>query len=507
MVEQPPVHSVNRLSRLAVAAVLAAVCVAVAVRVLTVPPFIVDSDEGEYFSIARHVARGDGFILSIKWHFFDNQPARHSAVGERPLLFPLLLALAMKVSPTLLACKVLTIALGLVLCVLFFYLARHMMPVPWAALAATFVLLNPVVISSSQMLLADVPYNCLLLTVLLLITRASSRLAYLLIGALVGLLHLTRPEGALVLVAVAAWLGVRREYRLLLPAVAGFVMAAAPYLVLNWATNGSPTYSTLAFNFRVKSFPQEGMTDPFRPAAPGAVEFLSSNYRWAAVEVLYRGMKQLDDLTSRRFLCLLAAFAFVGSWQAKPGPRQKHYMLLLWLIALSQFAIPALAWGSAYRYSYLLSPFLFLVMLSCRGLWVLSTTAVVPRWSVILPPVIVLTLYGLMCVNSIVSPPGGGLRTIHDREFVSHADFLRLRSEPAATVATHDPWSLNVLADRPCLLLPTGVSESQALLDQYVSLYQPEYILVRRRESIVAPPGYTDLCREPDSTWVLFGKQ
>src|SRR5438093_980588 len=71
---------------------LVLVMVAVAVRLpLALETSYLSPDAVEYMDIARHLAAGQGFTLSIKGYFVDSSAVVHNGLTERPPLYALVL--------------------------------------------------------------------------------------------------------------------------------------------------------------------------------------------------------------------------------------------------------------------------------------------------------------------------------------------------------------------------------------------------------------------------------
>lgn len=463
---------------------LIAISLPIGLRLCSVGSFLEDPDEAEYLSISRHLARGQGFQMSIKWHFLDRKPAIHSAVGERPLLFPTLLAPVLKLRPSILAAKAFNITLGVVSCILFYFVARSVLSERWSLLATACLSLNPILIAASKTVLADVLYVTLLLAVILVALRASSRWGFVSVGALIGLLHLTRFEGLLALAVVVTLLLVRKRRDYAACALAAFLVLVTPYYLLNFVTNGSFFYSTVGMNFRLRSFPQDAMTDPFRSALPSLFEFTTHNFGWIVSRVSYRAVQQFDMLLSRSFLSVLAPFALIGFFAKRDQTNREKLQLLFWTASL-QFLMIAAVWASPFRSAYLLPAFVLLMPLAFRGLKVVYQV-VEPRMKrvVAIFPAIVIGLYVVMNADNVMNPVTSGLASIRDPEFVATSNFLRVRALPQDTVASADPWSLNAFIDRPALLLPDSIVENNGALKDFTELYRPRFILIKNPPAV-----------------------
>src|SRR6476660_8063229 len=77
----------RRWPALWIAALAFVLYVPVAANVLLLGP-----DPLEYLDLARHVAAGDGYLLSIKAYYFDNSGVIHDGLAERAPLFTYLAA-------------------------------------------------------------------------------------------------------------------------------------------------------------------------------------------------------------------------------------------------------------------------------------------------------------------------------------------------------------------------------------------------------------------------------
>jgi 4-amino-4-deoxy-L-arabinose transferase-like glycosyltransferase len=490
------------------ALVLALIVIAlpIGLRICSVRSFLDDPDEAEYLSIARHIANGQGFQMSIKWHFLDRKPAIHSAVGERPLLFPMLLAPVLRLRSSILAAKAFNITLGLVSCILFYFVARSFLSESWSLLATVCVSLNPILIVASKTVLADVLYVTLFLAVVLVALRASSRRGYVALGALMGLLHLTRFEGILALAVVVTLLLVRKRTDYVVCVLAAFVVLVTPYYLLNFATNGSVFYSTVGMNFRLRSFPQDAMTDPFRGPLPSSFEFIRGNFSWIVTRVSYRALQQFDIMLSRGFLSVLGPFALIGYFAKRNQANRDKLELLFWNASL-QFLMIAAVWASPFRSAYLLPSFVLLMPLAFRGLTVIRDL-VEPRMKRVMAvfPAVVIALYVVVNADNVMNPSAFGLASMRDAEFVTASYVLKDRALPQDTIATADPWSLNAFIDRPAMLLPRSVAENNEALQKFTELYQPRFVLINNSPAVdlaayrVVPFGNS-------GKWVLFERK
>lgn len=154
------------------------------------------ADEADYHMLAAHIAGGEGFTNN------EGQPT-----GARPPGYPAFLSVLYRVAgPDPVVARVTQVALGVVIVLLTFALARRHFGEAVGLVAAAFVTFNPFLIFISGYGLSENLYVVLLLAALLVMPRPAgddlppSRWVF---GAVVlGLAALTRPSG----LPMAAWI-------------------------------------------------------------------------------------------------------------------------------------------------------------------------------------------------------------------------------------------------------------------------------------------------------------
>ena len=197
--------------------------------------------------------------------------------------------------------------------------------IPWAA-AVVMIMLPPVTVYSVQTE-ASISYWAVGALAFAAALRARTRpRLWLVAGALAGLSHLSRNDGALVAAAVVAcafvWSPWPVRFRRAAAAAAAYVAALLPYAVLSTVELGSPLpTASRTFPF-ITTYEDLYRTDPL----PGIDDVLSLGLR-GNVDL------RLDALTARwsdvvhqsstiaiAALLALAAVAFIHAWQRRSDP-------------------------------------------------------------------------------------------------------------------------------------------------------------------------------------------
>ncbi len=222
----------------------------------------INFDEGRYLDNAVHLVEGGGLRTSTLSILFGDLPAPPRPEDLSSPLYPLLLAgLFLATGPSFGAAKILSLLLSAAAVLLTFLVGRRLFGRGAGLLAAGALALQPDQVIVGTWTMTEPLYSVLLLVAIL----AGADLAFprgapvrplrvLGLGAILGLVYLTRQNGAAVAAALGALLlfgpraeGERRSRRLwLLLLLAATAMAvASPWFVRNQARFGSPTFTRM----------------------------------------------------------------------------------------------------------------------------------------------------------------------------------------------------------------------------------------------------------------------
>jgi 4-amino-4-deoxy-L-arabinose transferase-like glycosyltransferase len=225
---------------------------------LATPAWIPSSDSHQYIEIARNVAAGDGFSLIFP------ELSLH-ATAFRPPLYPLLLALpsAMLGDEVLWPARLLSLLLSLgVISLTVSFVRRFAGPVA-AISAGMCVALYPPLIANDTIALSE-PLGLLLLLAMLI---ALDRRQPLLMGSLLGLLLLTRPNAYAVVIIAVVFLWSYVGWRRALAGLGICLLVVAPWLIRNHAELDTIRLTTsdgftLAAIYSPQAQANEGFVDP-----------------------------------------------------------------------------------------------------------------------------------------------------------------------------------------------------------------------------------------------------
>ena len=217
-----------------VCVVLLALVTRLAYWALITPRYVPRSDAQQYQEIAHNLATGRGFDM------FFPQLALHPT-AFRPPLYPALLAIVDALTgSSLVAGRLLSVALGLGVVALTMRFGRDVASRRAGVIAGVVVALYPPLLANDTVLLTEPLSLLIMLAMLLTLHRRRALLG----AVLCGLLVLARPSAQGVVVVVAAWVLWQTGWKRALSFVAVVGLVIAPWVVRNWIQLGSPVLVT-----------------------------------------------------------------------------------------------------------------------------------------------------------------------------------------------------------------------------------------------------------------------
>jgi hypothetical protein len=205
--------------------------------------FGVSQDDSIYFSSAKALAEGKGYIL-------PGVPGGPPAANKFPILYPWMLSWVWRLNPSFPSNVddgvALTVAFGLVYLTFAFVFFRRSMKMGDASalLLTAFCAFHPVVLFHSASILSDIPFAALALGSLVLadtaMRRSGGHLTPILCGILAGLSILARTTGYPVVLGILAIAILRKAWR---PAAAFAVTVALFFSLFVWERFAAATAS------------------------------------------------------------------------------------------------------------------------------------------------------------------------------------------------------------------------------------------------------------------------
>gem|GEM_PF-1373613 len=452
------------------------------------------SDPIEYLNIARNVALGRGLVASIKWSFYvPHQPVVHSALGSRPVLFPILAAPLVAAfshsSPFAMAAAVRTFnaLLGSLAVALAYLLFRRLYSATVAVLAAALLAAYPGFLRCSTDPLTE-PL-CMVLTLVALLAYGRGKARWLFAaGAATGLAYLARPAGVLLLPVLCGHAAVEalrtgsgKGLRLAAaslakrvgPLLVGFALAASPFWWATYRVYGSPFHSDLACDYSVLTI-QDVTWRGYGKRFPTPLGFVRGHFR----DVAARAAAQTADFTATLGDALgpLAVFLLFVRRRHLGGVRG----VTLAFAALN-YVVYCLSWTLWGDYRYMLPTYLFLAPLALGVLDELALPSLRVSRARLSALALVFALVGASYAARDATLVRGRLqlRRTDSWQYAYRraADWLRSRQGyPNLVVASNNPWMLNLLADVPAVICP--VLDKRELMRPFLAEHNVEYVVI-----------------------------
>jgi len=443
-------------------------------------------DAADYINIARNLAHGRGLIHSIKWHFFTADGAVHSAVGERPLLYPLCLVPFCGSDFPARACQYATALMAVLAAALAAAWARRLR-LNWriVAISAALIAFNPGLLMCSVFPWTEPLYLVWLFAVLLVVGRdADSRGAARWAAALTVLAFLTRPSAAAIALGLCAWYAYRRAFLPLANYIVTLLVLLTPWFAFTWAVRGNPFYSVQGFHAVVEDI-RDGMAAGYGAVFPRPISFIVSHFREIVLKVAEQAVSYLQQLFGPTFLSLIGAFAFLraasAADNAEPGDGP------CFAVAFFHFLLPAMTWATFDAVRFMLPCFVILAVPA-----VAEMDRLIERlgktWGRVAAWFLILGFVGFFYRDQWGQLYGRvASRHMRDRDLAMQVARMELDRtvERNAVIACADPFSVNYYFDRPTILLPVAADPAQRAksLERFLDEYHPDYLMLSPAEA------------------------
>lgn len=438
-------------------------------------PFIGDvstltPDGAEYLALARGLRTEGAYRTDLKWQFFTDDPVVHSGWRDRPPLYPLVAAgggrVLAGVDPVLAARAVNVLIAGIASLLCLVLLAELFCGrTAFWAVGLTFSLPHSIN-WTSQPVTESLSLALTFATLLAWLGAGRGRNGVIPAagaGLLAGLLYLTRPTGVLLFLAClidALWR--RRSIAMAVGLTAGFFFAAAPWHAWLWVQYGDPLASSLAFTLAVASV-DEVTRRGFEREIPSPAAFLGAHWQ-TLPGLLGRQVYQHAQAILLPFVALAPAAA--GLRLRDLGGERAAWGWLGLLLVLTH----SLAWSAvgSSRYFLPLFPLLMAILIE-KAMGEPSTGRRAGRACVLLTAV----GYALAVAHFAVERRNPPEAAVTYRRAAAEAG-------PADTLATDQPWMLNVLTHRPCVMLPRA--DDGGAVRRYIRRFDPTVVLLFARD-------------------------
>ena len=458
----------------------AVVLAAAAVRIVPALSVLwVSNDAVEYLDIAKRLACGQGFTLSIKAYHFVPGPLIHYAGYDRAPLFPFLLAAVRLATANPHAPQILNLGLACLGAALGAALAWRVYGRGAALWAGLLLALAPPLVRASWYPWSEPLAFALVLGSILAFLGAGGWRGMALAGALSGAAFLARPACLYLPAVMAVFAAIgggdwRRRLARLAALGAGFAALASVQAALNVAY-GAPALTTAqSFLYRAVRF-HVGMFSGYGQAWTGsAVETVRAHPREVAVEI-YRHLRDYSRalFLGRDWLGLFVLALPLLALRGGRGARRRlgRDGLVILTVALAGFAFHVLSWPSKDTERFLQIPFALLLILAVgeadrfalQSAW-LKKRMGRPDWIV---PALALLMAALYLWPSIQTArealrrrgtqwPMMGVFSANWKNPDARAlhQWIESHTAPEAALASTCPWALAYHTGRPSVLLP-----------------------------------------------------
>lgn len=499
---------------------------------LLAAPWINHADYADNAVVARNLVRGNGFTVDYVAQFYRDWPTVRHPADTWPPLQPLMIALSFAlfgVSVGVAKLPNLLIMLGLLWLV--FRVGRWLWSPRVGLLAALFVALDPDLLQGVVYPLNDTAFTLLSFGCIVLfgktavgsrqlaegngedsapkgvelwsrfsrLTTHDSRLpTYLLLGLLAGLLILSKPSGAIILMGGGMWV-LWRGWRdgALRPTLIGGALAVGvallvwlPWGVRNMLTFGQPFYSTESFDAWILMYrpPWENIYAAYAGRLPLPHPRLLVGYGFDTVfgKVWQQFVLGWRDLRAGTIVPLtMIPLALLGLLAARG--RQQLALLLTLGSAVLLYALFVLGyWHYESRYALFLIP--WSALFGAAGFWWLHDRLAAWRGNGTLAGLAAVGVLALLLAPGSALSPWAQLRDdwradLRTPNPVEMAGWIGANTPPDAVIMSRNPWELSFHSDRRSVMIPY---DTLPIIRQIAAQYGVGYLQLDH----LTEPGY-----------------
>jgi hypothetical protein len=417
-------------------------------------------DAVEYLNIARHLAAGENLISSLKFNYLDSSPVVHPAITDRPLGWPVFLSFLLRLSANPIFSQTVILFLGAANAALIYRLFLRYLNHHWAFLGGVLYALNPNLLITNRLLLAE-PLGWFLALIGLNLFLALKIKPIILAGILLVLAYLTRPELLFLILTLTIYLILNRP-RLLPGWLLTILITAAPY---HWQSlrQGLGFFPFVESRvWQVLSFPDALGQFELRLTPP--LTLFKQQFNFILSRWLVLGWLNLKQIFSFGWLGPLAiTIIFVP----------KKFLLKTWplvLFGLIILALSTLTWPIFPEPERTLTPvFIVLLLLILKSLSKIHSSLAKPLLLITIIIYLVFDSHRLLWARK---DPANHLFPAN-QEVIT---WINQNTNADDIIAAADPWTINYATGRPSLILPRDLTREN--FGRFITRYQPKYFVI-----------------------------
>ena len=433
-------------------------------------------------NIARNLAEGKGFTLSIKDSYITHHPVIHPAAGEKGLLYPLILSVFINKTYKL---QWINLILSFLTALMLFYLAKDVFNEKIAWFSYITFLFLPQAGSAASYLWDNTLLLFLLVVAALVFVKMKSFWGDILTGVLLGLTYWTNPWAFLFIPALLPGLLLSRgDFKKSLKTTGlvtlSFFLVSLPLFIWTFIIYKTPISPNIPVYFQVKNF-SDYLWQSYNYPLPGIPGFVKSNSQWI-LSSFGRNIKiQLSFFTAKQilpaFIIAIAGFIFAGKKAYKEFPRRFLPMLSF---SVLYFLGACLVWSYI---DFIKTPVFSLIFLIPVIFYFLCRIEIrsFPLGLMLAVIVLVLSLNRFIAIHYHVYP--AELRRYEFKTQLSYGDvqidWINDETKKTDRIAAVYPWVMNLKTHRPCGLMPTNLNLDQT--HEFVKKFGYNYIVENER--------------------------
>jgi len=433
-------------------------------------------------NVARNLAAGKGFTLSIKDAYYIDGPVIHSAIGERGIILPFLLKPFINKTNHL---QWINLIISFITAILFFYMARLAFDekIAWFSFI-TFIFFPRINVAASYLWNSTLLLFFMVLAGLIFLA-VRKWWGELITGTLVGLAFWAEPWAIFFILALLPGIllsgkSIKEGAQKAAVIFAGFLLPAIPMLLWIQDVNGSPVPPGIPAYFQVKDY-SAYIWESYNYPMPGIFGFIAANTQWILhsiwKNILKYGRFFIHRQCSPVLILGLSGLIFAGKKAFREFPRR---FIPMPVFSVLYFLGTCMVWSYADFNKASLFSLIFLIPVAYYFLCRIEIRKF-PLGLVLASLILVFSLNNYISVNYME------LRyELHNYNLSRQLNIkdeqlfiIKESTNEDEKIAAIYPWLVNLQSRRPCGILPTNLTKGQ--LREFIIKFGYNYIADNER--------------------------
>ncbi|MCD4782589.1 MAG: hypothetical protein K8T10_02030 [Candidatus Eremiobacteraeota bacterium] len=460
-------------------------------------------------NIARNIADGKGFTLSIKETYDLDTPVVHSAAGERGLLYPLIISSFINKTMNI---HWINIFLSLLSAILFFYLIKNTLNLQAAWLSFITLIFFPLTNMAASYLWNYTLIIFFLILSCLVLSVWKSKYSKIIAGGILSICFWSDPWALFYIFAFIPGLllsekNIRESIKTTGLFMLGFLIVSFPLLLWIFSIYNTPFPPRMPAYFQVKDY-SIYLWKSFGYKLPGTIAFIAGNKAWVMSAIWDNIKTYSSHIASRKnalipLLGLLISLPTLFFFRNEDNPRFPRKYAPLLSFSLCYFIGTCLFWSSR----DFIKPLIFFPIFVIPLVYYFLCRVQVKKFPVGLLAAVLLMIFTLnnyIALNynnvsiKLAADDYKRISAVRD----DTTEWINSNAKENENVAAVYPWIVNFQTRQPAGILPDNLTSEK--LSELLQKFNYNYIMIN--DSGEKAESINNIIENDIISWLVLAK-